>query len=214
MIDHEEFHFMASLYRIRQKLDRLREADRGFSVFGAHSHGYRLGPPLSESALAQCEKRLGVQLPTEYRLFVTRLGHGGAGPYYGLFSLEDRDSEDITDLDQIRKPFRWSEAFNPYDWEDPCSKEDIWCSEDVDEEQQPQVILNVPGALYICHYGCAIRFFLIVNGQGVGEVWRDSQGDDAGVMPECGDDDRHLGFFDWYEKWLDEASAADSSPPA
>lgn len=49
-----------------------------------------------------------------------------------------------------------------------------------------------------------IRFFLIVKGQCLGEVWRDSQADDAGIMPECGEDGRRLGFLDWYEKWLDE----------
>jgi hypothetical protein len=35
-------------------------------------------------------------------------------------------------------------------------------------------------------------------------VWRDSQANDEGTMPECGQDGQHFGFFDWYEKWLDE----------
>ena len=96
-----------------------RELAIRISLFGSDSHEYRLGPPLSERGLAECEERLGVQVPTEYRLFVTRIGHGGAGPYYGLFSLDGEDSEDITEPDQIRKPFRWTQAFNPYDWEDP-----------------------------------------------------------------------------------------------
>jgi hypothetical protein len=135
---------------------------------------------------------------------VTRIGHSGAGPYYGLFSLDGQDSEDITDLDQIRKPFHWTQAFNPYDWQDPCNQEDVWCDEDVEEGERPQVILRIPGALYICHYGCAIRFFLIAKGQCLGEVWRDSQADDAGIMPECGEDGGHMGFLDWYERWLDE----------
>jgi hypothetical protein len=197
---------LARLDRIAEKLRRLRDLDRQFSVFGSDSHQYRLGPPLSERALAQCEERLGLQLPTAYRLFVTRIGEEGAGPYYGLFPLDGSDPEDITEPDQLRKPFRWAQAFNPYDWEDPCRQEDVWCDEEeyVDEETVPQIILSVPGALYICHYGCAIRFFLIVKGQCLGEVWRDSQADDAGVMPECGPDGRHLGFLDWYEKWLDE----------
>ena len=109
---------------------------------------------------------------------------------------------------EIQKPFLWTEALNPYDWENPCGMEDVWCDEDVDEGERRQVILRVPGALYICHYGCAIRFFLIVKGKCVGEVWRDSQTDDRGIMPECSADGRHLGFLDWYEKWLDEGIAA------
>jgi hypothetical protein len=192
----------ARLDRIRQKLERLRDMDRAFSVFGARAHAYRLGSALSVDALSDCEKRLGVTLPAEYRLFVTRIGHGGAGPYYGLFSLDGKDPEDITAIDQIRKPFRWTQAFNPYDWADPCDQEDVWCDEDDREGERRQVILGIPGALYICHYGCAIRFFLIVKGYCTGEVWRDSQADDAGVMPERASDGRHLGFLDWYEKWL------------
>ena len=204
MIDKHDPSPTERLDRIGQKLDRLRQGARPFSVFGADSHEYRLGPPLSPDALSECEERLGVQLPAEYRLFVTQVGHGGAGPYYGLFPLDDQDPEDITDLEQIQKPFRWAQAFNPYDWEDPCLQADVWCDEGAEEGEQPQIILRVPGALYICHYGCAIRFFLIVKGQCAGEVWRDSQADDAGLMPECSEDGRHVGFFDWYEKWLDE----------
>ena len=69
----------------------------------------------------------------------------------------------------------------------------------------PQIVLNVPGALYLCHFGCAIRFFLVVNGQSIGEVWRDSQADEAGILPERRQDGRHLGFLNWYENWLNEA---------
>ena len=179
------------------------------SIFGSGSHRYRLGPTLSVSALAEYEGRLGVRLPIEYRLFLIRIGHCGAGPYYGFFSLDDRDPQDITELDQIQKPFVWTEAVNPYDWENPCGMEDVWWDEEVEERRQ--VILRVPGTIYVCHYGCAIRFFLIVKGKCVGEVWRDSQTDDRGIMPERGADGRHLGFLDWYDQWLDEGIAAQTT---
>jgi hypothetical protein len=191
------------LDRIAEKLDQLRKQDLGFLVFGSDSHRYRLRPPLSDHELLDMERRIGGSLPIEYRLFVSRVGHGGAGPYYGLFPLDDQDPEDITDFDRIQKPFRWSEAFNPYDLKDPCNQEDIWCDEYAEEGQQPQAILQVPGALYIANYGCAISFFLIVTGQCQGEVWRDSQADDDGIVPECNESGMRLGFFDWYEKWLD-----------
>ena len=79
------------LVRITKKLASLRQSDRTFAIFGSDSHRYQLNPPLSAEALLDCEKGLGVQLPTEYRLFVTTVGHGGAGPYYGLFPLDDQD---------------------------------------------------------------------------------------------------------------------------
>jgi hypothetical protein len=204
MSDEREVQLLTQLDRIAEKLHRLREADRAFSVFGSYAHGYLLGPRLPERDLLAIEQRLGIHLPTEYRLFLAHLGEGGAGPYYGLFRLDGDDSDDITNPECICKPFRWSEAFNPYDWEDPCGQEDVWC----DHEQvsgNPQIILSVPGALYICNFGCAIRFFVVVNGPCVGEVWRDSQTDEAGIIPERGEDGRHLGFLNWYENWLNQA---------
>jgi hypothetical protein len=205
MSDEGEVQLIAQLDRIAGKLNRLREADRGFSVFGSDSHGYLLGPKLTERDILAVEQRLGISLPKEYQLFLTHLGEGGAGPDYGLFTLFGEDPEDITNPDCTHKPFRWSEAFNPCDWEDPCSQEGVWCDDDTEVGERPLIILNIPGALYICHFGCAIRFFLVVNGQSVGEVWRDSQADQAGIMPECGEDGRHLGFLNWYENWLNEA---------
>jgi hypothetical protein len=134
------------------------------------------------------------------------IGHGGAGPFYGLFPLDGSDAEDITVLEQIRKPFRWTERFNPAKWDNPCIQEDVWC----DEGENPQVFLNVPGALYICNYGCALRFFLVVSGLSLGEVWMDRQADDEGLLPICGEDGRSLGFLEWYERWLDEGLSMSS----
>ncbi len=198
---------ISRLDQIVKKLDQLATQDVNFSLFGSDAHRYCLRPPLSDHELSALERRIGDKLPEDYRLFVSRVGHGGAGPFHGLFPLDEQDPEDITDFDQIRKPFRWTEAFNPYDLEDPCSHEDIWCDEYAEEGEPPQAILQVPGALYICDYGCAIRFFLIVKGQCQGEVWRDSQAEDAGIAPECNERGNHMSFFDWYEKWLDASIA-------
>ena len=204
MSDDSDLDLLAQCDRIAGKLQQLRETDRALSIFGADSHGYLLGPKLKEREILIIEHRLGAPLPKEYRLFLSHVGEGGAGPFYGLFMLSVEDSEDITAPVCIRKPFRWSEAFNPYEWEDPCSQQDVWC-DDAQVSGKPQIILNVPGALYICNFGCAIRFFLVVNGPCVGEVWRDSQADETGVQPERGENGRRVGFLNWYENWLNDA---------
>jgi hypothetical protein len=66
------------------------------------------------------------------------------------------------------------------------------------------VWLIVPGALYLCHYGCAIRFFLIMNGSQSGEVWIDRQAEANGIIPERDEDGSRIKFLQWYEKWLDD----------
>jgi hypothetical protein len=193
-----------ALGRIRAKLTELRKLDRSYSLFGASSHQYRLGSILTEAEVVKHERRLGLSLPVEYRHFVMEVGHGGAGPFYGLFPLDGSDPDDITDLEKTRKAFRWAEPFNPMEWENPRAEDDVWLDEDVDEGEKPAVFLIVPGALYICHHGCALRSFLVVNGRGLGEVWMDRQADNEGLLPECGEDGKRLTFLKWYERWLDD----------
>ncbi len=194
----------AALERIKTKLVDLRRLDPDRTLFGAQAHRYMLGPCLTAPELAVHEKRLGSPLPAEYRDFLKEVGHGGAGPFYGLFQLNGSDPEDITDLEQIRKPFRWTDATNPVHWQNAETEDGVWIDKGVNEGESPLVFLRVPGALYLCHYGCALRFFLIVNGPGRGEIWMDRQADDEGITPECGKDGGRLRFLQWYERWLDD----------
>lgn len=165
--------------RIVDKLLRLRESDKSCTAFGASYHRYRLGKTLSEADLASIERRLAITLPADYRAFLRYVGHGGAGPYYGLFTLEGGEDEDITSVEELRKPFRWTEPF------------------------RRTRLFPVPGALYICHFGCAIRLFLVVKGASLGELWIDRQAEEAGIEPVCDDGGRRISFLEWYEKWLD-----------
>jgi hypothetical protein len=165
--------------RIRDKLARLRDLDQSCTAFGAGSHRYRLGKTLTAADLSSIEGRLGVKIPPEYRDFLMHVGHGGAGPAYGLFTLEDGEEENITDLQKLRKPFRWTERTKP---------------------SRP---IQVPGALYISHAGCALRHFLVVNGRSCGELWFDRQAEEVGLEPVCNDDGERIGFLAWYEAWLD-----------
>lgn len=62
-------------------------ADPRLRRFGAARHRYQLRAPLAEAAVAAIEAASGVALPAAYRTFVTTIGDGGAGPYYGLWPL-------------------------------------------------------------------------------------------------------------------------------
>jgi hypothetical protein len=187
----------ASLQRIRQKLDRLRVRDPEYQVFGSRSHKYRLGAPLSEADLHSFERQLGVSLPSEYRAFLTQLGHRGAGPYYGLFALDDQDPQNITTIDNLAEPFPWKDAFNGEASDDAI----------VDYSDIEFLEMSLPGALYLCHYGCGLRVFLVVTGSCRGEVWHDFRDDSRGVYPVASQDGRRLTFLECYEQWLDKSLA-------
>ncbi len=48
----------------------------------------KLNPPLPKEELAFFEKYLKVKLPDEYKQFLTEVGNGGAGPFYGILPLD------------------------------------------------------------------------------------------------------------------------------
>ena len=77
--------------KLRNQLGRARERDPDFSRFGAYSHKYQLNPPAPEEGIAAFEGRFGISLPEGYRNFLLLLGNGGAGPFYGLYSLGEAE---------------------------------------------------------------------------------------------------------------------------
>jgi hypothetical protein len=75
------------LGRIAGKLAAARVMPVPPKAFGAQYHGFKLENPLPEAVLAEFEERHEVALQAAYRLFVTELGDGGAGPGYHLSQL-------------------------------------------------------------------------------------------------------------------------------
>src|SRR5262245_16016748 len=76
--------------RVEQIAAKLRPVARygyrgGYRPFGGVG---RLWPPLTEQQVSAFETRHGIELPAEYREFITRVGDGGLGPAYGMCRLE------------------------------------------------------------------------------------------------------------------------------
>lgn len=83
--------------KLRRQLKRAAEKDPDFSRFGAGSHKYQLNPPVSEETIAAFEERFGISLPDGYRNFLLWIGGGGAGPFYGLYSLKGAEPCQLPD---------------------------------------------------------------------------------------------------------------------
>ena len=56
-------------------------------LFGSNHHAFKLNPVSSESRVGEFERKLSIHLPSEYREFITGVGNGGAGLFYGIFPL-------------------------------------------------------------------------------------------------------------------------------
>src|SRR5207248_1740602 len=80
--------------KVLKGLESLEQRDHDGIVFGSLAHRYRLNSPLREPELKVFERSQGVTLPADYRYFITQIGNGGAGPYYGIFpfGIEDHNT--------------------------------------------------------------------------------------------------------------------------
>jgi hypothetical protein len=165
----------------------LRQLDATFEVFGSESHRYRLTPPLRPEEVGTLERRHRLSLPDEYRAFITQIGDGGAGPDYGLFSLAAGLRESASTL---HRPFPFSTA----------TAQGVIAARRGGEQYAGVVPAEtVGGALAICHSGCAIFYYLVVNGEQRGTVWNGRED----WFPCSSRQGRQWTFLDWYEDWLD-----------
>src|SRR5947207_14343432 len=76
---------------IKTGIEILLNAEIKPDVFGANEHEYILNPTLTEEEVNRFEIKYRISLSSEYRKFLIEVGNGGAGPYYGIFKLGEKD---------------------------------------------------------------------------------------------------------------------------
>ena len=193
------------------RLAELLAANPECHMFGSGQHECRFGPPVDPAVLARVEELAGVPLPADYREFVTTIGDGGLGPYYGVMSLTEAmaqveatsglaslgmDSpltEDISIGELMRMPADWNEHVARLDT-DPAY-EAGWGRLQAEYMGAPWC----QGRLPIAQFGCGDWFFLILRGPRRGTMWVDSLDSASGLYG------LEVGFRTWYSRWLDDA---------
>lgn len=191
--------------RIKAKLQQLKGNDYKREVFGAETHQYKLNPCLSMSVVRAFETKYSITLPADYVAFMTQVGNGGAGPFYGLVPFEacllsDLDFQNNASLLNPTKPFPYSSAWNIdfTDSEDDDEKYEKLTEEYFDDN-------HITGWIQVANYGCGVHLGLIVNGPSYGIIWSDDRGNDEGLHPFTGfSNEVPISFLDWYERWLDK----------
>lgn len=210
---------MQSAQSILTSLQQLAQRDPHFQAFGAAEHQYQLNPCLSTNDIAAIETEYGITLPTDYAWFLTQVGNGGAGPFYGLYSLQDslEVHTDFASPVSLQTPFPLTRATMPDEHQLALLEEQIEAAQAAEDEdletelyEQYQALLFptewANGYLHLCDYGCGISFFLVIAGADAGTVWENRAVDAMGLMPstELGNTDK-IGFLEWYQLWLDQA---------
>jgi hypothetical protein len=170
---------------IRQGLRALQQG-RDPTVFGAVQHGYVLAPTLSEAEAKAFEEKHRIVLPGEYRAFLTEVGNGGAGPFYGIFPLGLDDWGDPLEDEQFGSLER------PFPGSLPVETPGL--------DFSPEHLLD--GCLQIAHMGCALYVLLAVSGPLRESLWEDLRANDGGLRLLLDEKGGRLGFGDWYMAWL------------
>ena len=201
---------------VHGRLQELAQKDQKRKVFGASSHDYRLNPPLDVDVVESFETKHGIALPKDYKRFITEIGNGGAGPFYGLFPFghDDEGPWEVGVLvGDVGQPFPHTEAWNLNDEffaKEPDPPEGISEEEEDRLNEEWDTLLEaeywnpavVNGAIPICHIGCALRQWLVVHGEQRAFVWKDYRVDQAGLSPLQDTTGKQVTFTDWYLAWL------------
>jgi len=198
---------------IREKIKQLKKLDKNFTLFGSQKHRYRVNPTILLAQVQEFETTHHVTLPPEYVEFITVIGNGGVGPFYGLEPLEnglfdDLDYKRPDSLLNPGKPFLYTEPWNAEFAETNNAEENEQMYEEEYAKFQEQYFDNeyMNGVIAICNYGCGVSLNLVVNGPEYGNIWTDDRGSDGGIYPSCeqGNKDK-ISFLNWYELWLDNS---------
>jgi hypothetical protein len=204
--------------RMLRTLAELRSAPP--AVFGADMHLFRLNPALSEPEMVAFGQARNITLPPDFREFLTSVGDGGAGPFYGIFPLGQADYNfglrAWRELDgmvgDLSVPFPLDDEWNdlsglPAD-ELAGSEQSEYDRQMVAFEKTYYRTAVINGAIPICHEGCALRIYLVVTGAQAGFLWEDRRAEFAGIRPVRLADGSAATFGGWYEEWLNECLAA------
>ena len=174
----------------RNLLDKIAQSDLIFN------------PTLSLEKIRQFEFENHIELPLDYKRFISEIGNGGVGPGFGLKSLFDS----IIDFKLRNRPciclnkeFPYQEKWNEswiasFDWDDDYPESEI-----VDKYMNTKHIF---GCLQIGHWGHGCTFLLVVNGTEFGNIWLDNRADYSGISPVLNYENKHITFSEWYSDWI------------
>lgn len=200
---------------IKEKLQELKNLDKGFSLFGSSTHHYK-NHSVSNIEMIGFENKFGIQLPKNFKSFLNEIGYG-AGPFYGIYSLNQIDSELSSNINDLKQEGIEVSPAKPF----PFIQKDLGDLRLRIEKGEKSEVANLPvfegtlpvdGCIPICHQGCTYWTYLIVNGELSGTMW-DVSTDGVYWIPSTGSADS-ITFEQWYKDWLfDNLREIQRNPP-
>lgn len=168
------------IQELKSQLQQANITDKNLKLFGANKHKYCWNMPASLEEVERFEQKLGISLPEDYRNFLLQAGNGGAGPFYGLFSLKEIEYWLTWDLELDKLPFL-SPEHTSKDFKDLDMEED-WKR----------------GCMPIGSEGDTYFTCIMVSGPNRGRIVYIEYEGNWFFFPKEPD------FLSWYQRWLRE----------
>lgn len=206
------------------RINIIKEKIRKYKlIFGLSKHTkgkekeYNWSPkPISISEIRSVEKYHNINLPNEYKLFLTKIGNGGLGPtYYPLYSLKESIQYSETPYFKNKFPLEklWLRCGTQKTWESQGYTDsyeetqkscinDLIFAEMLNEKDcvknciydLPEKCIETDGTLLIGESGCGLDFHLVLNGKFRGEIWHSRVGGMGSYSSN---------YLSFIEEWLD-----------
>ena len=166
-------------------------------VFGSTKHKYHTKKKIGRDQLRQWMDTNQIRLPESFMRFLTEIGNGGAGPYYGIYDIEkalSNTEKKALVLDCILYPgmpkTEWKAIVDP-----------IINYNNISDDQYDSIINKIMGGmLCIGTQGCDYDMYIVLEGKYQGRVVYTADIYEDYPFVFTYEDN----FLDWYERWLDE----------
>lgn len=167
---------------IKNLIKTASNLDYNKKIFGSSSHKYKLNPVLSLEDVKKFENNNNITLPEEYVFFITHVGNGGAGPYYGIIPLNINDINKNLSLTPFARNDMTDDEWNNY------LEGDYDYTNDFEN-----------GVLEICSQGCTFVTWLVLTGNDKGKIIYADLNMDTSKPYFI-----NMGFLEWFEGWFEE----------
>jgi len=171
-----------TIKQLAHTLALLRSSDQFFEIFGAQTHKYSALSPVSDHEVSHFESEFGIELPTDYREWITRVARGGAGPFHGLIPFADPK--------QLQFWNEWGHA----QLTTPNALQQTWSypQADITPDNSPY-----NGCILLAERDHGHTEFLVVHGTNKGTVWSDCTTTQGPIQQSA------PSFLEWLAQWLE-----------
>lgn len=196
---------------IKKLIDKVAEKDKKYEIFGASAHKYHLHETVSPAWVKEFEKQYQIKLPEEYVFFITKIGNGGAGPYYGIRPLS-LDKKDEKCYKNLSKPSVFDENYPQFYKECLALRKDGESGEQAFSHEKEDELNSrfdamcdriEDGVLNINTQGCTYDTLFVVSGSRRGEIVYLDWNLEVEYPPVL----THMTFLAWYQGFFEEILA-------